>query len=107
MTDLVEIVTTTANEHDAERIARAILDERLAACVNLVPCRSLYRWKGAIHDEGEVLVHFKTTREAAERLEARLREIHGYETPAILHIAIAANDDYARWVEECVRGSAP
>ena len=102
---LVEIVTTTANEEDAGRLARTLVEEGLAACGTWRPVRSVYRWKGALCDEQEIELHLKTTASAAERAERRIREIHPYETPAVLRVPIlAANEDYAAWVRANVRG---
>jgi periplasmic divalent cation tolerance protein len=102
---LVEIVTTLAREEDAARIARALVEERLAACGSWGTVRSTYAWKGAIVDEPEIELVIKTTAQSAERAEHRLRDLHPYETPAILRRPIlAANADYALWVRESVRG---
>ena len=113
MTDvpaLVEIVTTVATEEAALEIARALVRERLVACASFAPCRSVYRWRGAVQEEAEVQVALKTTADRADEAERRLRELHAYETPAILRAAVRATPDYARWVVESVapgRESAP
>ncbi len=102
---LVEIVTTLAREEDAARIARALVEERLAACGSWGTVRSTYAWKGAIVDESETELVIKTTAAGVERAERRLRDLHPYETPAILRRPIlAANADYALWVQDSVRG---
>lgn len=103
MIRLVEVVTTVATELAAERLARTLVLERLAACANIVRCRSIYNWQGAVHDETEFMIHFKTPDGAATRLERRLREIHPYETPAILRMPVTvAEERYAAWVESSV-----
>ncbi|HET9887054.1 MAG TPA: divalent-cation tolerance protein CutA [bacterium] len=101
--DLVEIVTTVANEEDAARIARALVLEKSFACASWRPVRSIYSWQGALWDEGEVEITFKTLAACAEHAEQRLRALHPYETPAILRVPILhANSDYADWVRSNV-----
>lgn len=106
---LVEIVTTFATEGEALAAARCLVAERLAACGNVGAVRSVYRWQGRVQDEPEFTLALKTTAARAARAEARLREIHPYDTPAILRLAIlAASPAYASWVAECVApGDAP
>lgn len=101
--ELVEIVTTVAHESDALRLGRALVAERLAACATWGAVRSTYVWKGALVEEGEVQVIFKTTRARASRAEARVRALHPYETPGILRLEIeAANDEFVQWVRDAV-----
>ena len=87
---------------EAERIARAVIEERLAACVNVLgPCRSIYRWEGAIETTEEVPAIFKTTADGSDRLVARLAALHGYDVPAITVWAVEdALPAYANWVRE-------
>ena len=103
---IVSVYAVFANEEEARRIARAVVEERLAACANLLgPCQSIYRWQGKIEEAGEVAAIFKTRADAAARLVARIAELHSYEVPAIVVWPIAdASGDYARWVEEEVAG---
>ena len=97
--ELVEILTTVANEEDAARISRALVEEKSFACASWRPVRSIYSWKGAIVDEGEIEITFKTLASRADHAERRLRSLHPYETPAILRVAILrADPDYADWV---------
>ncbi len=103
---VVTVYAVFANAAEAERIARSMIDERLAACVNILPeCRSIYRWEDKIETVGEVPALFKTTLAQAERLIARIAELHCYDTPAIVMWPIpkllAA---YGDWVEESVTG---
>jgi periplasmic divalent cation tolerance protein len=88
---------------DAEtgaRIARALVEERLAACVSLVPAvRSIYRWQGAVEDDTEVLLVIKTHAERIEALASRLRALHPYELPELLALPVAAGlGPYLDWV---------
>lgn len=73
----------TAPPEAAESIARAVVEERLAACVNRLPCDSIYRWDGEVHDDAEVVLLVKTTDDGYEALESRLTELHPYDVPCI------------------------
>lgn len=88
-----------ADAAEAERIAETVIEERLAACANILgPCRSIYRWQGAIERAEEVPAIFKTAR--AEALIARIADLHSYDVPAILVWPVeAAWPGYAAWVE--------
>ncbi|GAA4008325.1 divalent-cation tolerance protein CutA [Sphingomonas humi] len=94
-----------ADADEAERIGRKVVEERLAACVNvLAPCRSFYRWDGAVQQAREVPVLFKTTQAAAGRLVDRLALLHSYDVPAITVWPVEqALGAYAAWVSESVR----
>ncbi|MGH7804266.1 MAG: divalent-cation tolerance protein CutA, partial [Candidatus Binatia bacterium] len=82
------VLMTAGSVEEAARIARALVEERLAACVNLVPgIRSIYRWQGAIADDAEVLLVAKTRRASLDALERRVRELHSYEVPEVLALA--------------------
>ena len=91
----------------AERIAAALVGERLAACVNLMaPCRSVYRWEGQVEWSDEVPLIIKTTADAYPRLEQRLRALHSYSVPEIVACDIAGGlPDYLTWVGEQVFSS--
>ena len=101
MSEIVSVYATFADGEEAARIARALVEERLAACANILgPIRSIYRWEGRIEESGEVAALFKTTAEAADRLVARLAELHSYDVPAAVVWPIAASSpDYGAWVE--------
>jgi periplasmic divalent cation tolerance protein len=73
----------TAPPDAATELARTLVEERLAACVNRVPCQSVYRWEGEIHDDEEVVLLAKTTDDSYEALEARVTELHPYDVPCI------------------------
>ena len=94
-------LTTVGSEEDAARIARHLVETRAAACVSIVaPVRSVYSWKGELHDEAEWLLLVKTARPAAE-LRDLLRAVHPYEVPELLAFpASFADEAYARWVTE-------
>jgi periplasmic divalent cation tolerance protein len=103
--DCCQVTTTVATQADAERIAAALVGERLAACVQIVgPIASIYRWQGAVERADEWYCHCKTTRERYPALEARIRQLHPYEIPEIIAVPImAALPAYLAWIEDCVR----
>ena len=90
-----------AADGSAETIARTLVEERLAACVSVVPgMRSTFRWEGETHTDAEVLLLIKTTRERYPALAARLLELHPYELPEIIAVDVsAAHAPYAEWIE--------
>jgi periplasmic divalent cation tolerance protein len=97
----VEVALVTAPDPEtAARIARTLVEERLAACVNLVPgVRSIYRWSGSVQEGVETLLIVKTRAERAEALEARVRALHPYELPEVLRLAAAGGSaPYLAWV---------
>lgn len=98
-------LTTCADVRQARRIARALVGEKLAACVNVVAgVSSIYRWKGRVEEGREVLLVVKSTSARGRRLEARIRELHSYEVPEVVTLRIAAGSaPYLRWIRESVR----
>lgn len=93
---------TAGREQEARSIARQLVDERLAACVNIVgPIRSVYRWRDAIEDEPEFLLLIKTRASLVARVERRVIELHSYEVPELLAIAPSGGSAaYLRWLLE-------
>src|SRR5882672_144969 len=84
MTDALLVFTTLPSADKAAELAKALVEERLAACANLLPAiRSIYRWQGKLQDENEVLLLLKTRAEHLERLKLRILELHPYEVPAV------------------------
>ena len=99
----IEIALTTAPDAEVgERIARALVEEGVAACVNLVPgLHSIYRWKGAVESAAEVLLVVKTRADRAADLERRLHELHPYEVPELLRLPVPGGSEaYLRWLRE-------
>jgi len=76
-------VYVTAPEDAARDIAETLVEQRLAACVNTVPCQSVYRWEGEIHEDSEVILLAKTTGETIDRLVERIEQLHPYDVPCI------------------------
>lgn len=100
------ILSTFPDRETSQRIAATLVEERLAACVNLVPgVQSIYRWQGKVESAEEVLAVMKTTAELYSPLEARIRELHPYEVPEIMALPVErALEAYAKWVAEAVTG---
>ncbi len=107
MTDKILVISTCAAEADAERLARALLDARLAACVNVVPgVRSFYRWKGEIESAVEFLLIIKTSRDLFPALRAEIEKLHPYEVPELLALPVLAGaENYLSWLESNLRGA--
>jgi len=101
--DYVIIYVTAPDEETAVTIGRALVEEKLAACANIVPrIRSLYRWKGAVEDEREVLMILKTRTELFDRVEQRVRSMHPYEVPEIVAIPLThGSPPYLDWLSDC------
>src|SRR5215213_8761684 len=97
---IVSVYAVFANMDEARHIGRQAVEERLAACVNILgPCFSIYRWKGAVEEAEEVAAIFKTREDRAPALIARIAELHSYEVPAAMAWPIgAAFAAYADWV---------
>jgi periplasmic divalent cation tolerance protein len=104
MTNLILILTTMPDDDRADAVARTLVEEQLAACVNVHgPMISTYRWKGQVEREPERQLVIKTTAERVSDLEARLRALHPYELPEFMVIAASGSDAYAKWVNEETR----
>lgn len=103
---IVSVYCIFADEDEARRIGRLVVEEGLAACANILgTCRSIYRWEWRIEEASEVPALFKTTTEGAERLMLRLQQLHSYDVPAIVVWPIADVPlAYARWVEDQTQG---
>ena len=98
---LVHVVLVTAPDAEVgARLARVVVEERLAACVNVVPgVRSIYRWQGAVQDDAEVLLVMKTRADRVDALGARVRELHPNVLPEVIALAAAGGSpDYLAWV---------
>ena len=103
--EYVVVLTTLPVDADGEAFGRALVEERLAACVNLLaPMESVYRWEGRVERETERQIIIKTSRERLTSLWDRVRELHPYEVPEFLVLPIAdGNEAYLRWVGEATR----
>lgn len=101
---VISVYVLFADANEAERIGRLMVEERLAACANLLgPVRSIYRWKGAIETAEEVPIIFKTTHDRADALITRVAGLHSYDVPCIATWPIdRILGSYAEWVEKSV-----
>src|SRR5262249_49880501 len=103
MTDAIVILSTAPDAEKAAEIARALVEDHLAACVNIVPgVRSIYRWEGKLADDAEVLCVIKTARDRFDQVCARIKALHPYSVPEI--IALPVVQGFAPYLE-WVRGS--
>jgi periplasmic divalent cation tolerance protein len=102
---LLVVFSTFPDSDTAQRIAHALVEAQLVACVNLVPgVRSIYRWEGNVESAEEVLGVMKTTGEAFAALEAKIRELHPYEVPEIVAMPVERVEaKYAQWVGEMTK----
>ncbi|MFV0623083.1 divalent-cation tolerance protein CutA [Sphingomonas sp. ac-8] len=104
MTWIALVQAVFADTNEAERIGRAMVERRLAACVNVAaPCISIYRWQGAVEQTAEVPALFKTRLDLAERLAAAIAELHEYDLPAIEWWTAETSDAVAAWVADETR----
>jgi periplasmic divalent cation tolerance protein len=98
------VLTTTGSTEEARQLGRTLVEERLAACATLVPAvESIYRWKGEIESASETLLLLKTDIDRLAALEARLHELHSYETPEFLVLpAESGSNGYLDWLNGCL-----
>ena len=106
----MKLAITNCPPDQAERIALALVEERLVACVNAYPARSVYRWKGAVEKEDEVTLVIKAPADGVTRLRERLLELHPYELPefVVLDVDLGASlPAYVAWVRDEGAGRSP
>jgi periplasmic divalent cation tolerance protein len=105
LTDKFMVLVTCSTAAEARRIARAVVEGRLAACVNILPgsVQSIYRWKGKVESSRERLLLIKTSRKRLAKLQAAVERMHSYDVPEFVAIPIAAGSSaYLAWLEECL-----
>ncbi|HEU4830342.1 MAG TPA: divalent-cation tolerance protein CutA [Gemmatimonadales bacterium] len=101
--DCVQVSTTVESRDAADRLAAALVTERLAACAHVAgPIASTYRWAGSVERAEEWYCHFKTTRARLEGLMAAIRARHSYELPEIVVVPLGGSEEYLRWIAESV-----
>ena len=109
MTDKLVVLVTCANRSEAARLARALVERRAAACVNILPgqVQSIYRWKGKIKEAREVLLLIKSSRKTYPALRTLVQRLHSYDVPEIIALPIVEGPrDYLKWMESCLAGQA-
>ncbi len=96
------VYMTCGDEDEARRIGRTLVEERLAACANVIGgMKSIYWWQGAVQEEGEAILIAKTKQGLVDRLSARVRELHSSDVPCVVALPIAGgNPDFMQWVED-------
>lgn len=106
MTDKIVVLSTCATEEEAEKLARSLVEARVAACVTTVPgARSFYRWQGVIEAAGECLLIIKSSRERFEPLCKALGSLHAYEVPEVLALPVVDGaPGYLQWLEDQLAG---
>ncbi|MDR1349455.1 MAG: divalent-cation tolerance protein CutA [Zoogloeaceae bacterium] len=100
--DILLVITTFPDEESAGRLARALVEQGLAACVNvLAACHSTYRWQGKVETAAEIPLFIKTTRERYAAVETRIRALHPYDLPEIIAVALTTGlPAYLEWVRK-------
>ncbi|MBX5494533.1 MAG: divalent-cation tolerance protein CutA [Bryobacteraceae bacterium] len=102
MTDKIVAISTCGSEEEAEKVARALVDSRLAACVNISsPIRSIYRWKGAVETEREWMLVIKTRRGLVEQVREMIQKQHSYDVPEFIVLPIVdGSERYLDWIDQ-------
>jgi periplasmic divalent cation tolerance protein len=102
MTDKLLVLTTTESETEARKIAQALIERRLAACVNIVPrIQSVYRWAGKVEQAEEYLLLIKTMRHREDQVRSAIRELHTYDLPECIAISIESGSaEYLKWLSD-------
>jgi periplasmic divalent cation tolerance protein len=103
LTDKIVVLVTCGSAKEARRIARALVEKRLAACGNILeaPVRSIYRWKGKVETAKEYLLLIKTSRRRFKALQDEVKRLHSYDVPEIIALPIASGSpEYLKWISE-------
>lgn len=96
----ISVYITCSGKEEAEKIARALVEEKLAACVNYFPINSIYRWKGKVETAEEYAMICKTNREKFTKLRKKVKQLHSYELPVILFTKFRAEKEVLDWIDE-------
>ncbi len=99
--EYVVVYITAPDEEEAARIARTVVEERLAGCVNIIKgIRSIYSWEGKVEDDHEVLMVVKTRKTLFSAIEKRVKELHSYSVPEIISLPLVeGSEDYLKWLD--------
>jgi uncharacterized protein involved in tolerance to divalent cations len=106
LADQCVVLVTCANEREAKRIARAVVEERVAACVNILPgaVQSIYRWKGKVESARERLMIVKTSKKRLAKLQAAVERLHSYDVPEFIALPIVTGSrSYLAWIEDSIK----
>ena len=100
------IYITAKDETEAKNIGRILVREKLAACINYFPVKSIYRWKGGVEESGEIAIIAKTRAELVDRIIERVKQLHSYEVPCVVSWVIEkGNPDFLEWIKESTENS--
>jgi periplasmic divalent cation tolerance protein len=107
MSDARVVLTTAGNREEAEKIATALVEGEIAACVNIVgPIRSIYRWEAKVENAEEFLLLIKTWNDAYDRVEATIKQLHSYDLPECIALRVEkGSEQYIEWIENSVRSA--
>ncbi len=98
------IYITAGSIDEAKSIGRVLVEERFAACVNIFPITSIYRWKDNIEEAGEFVMLVKTVTSKVKDIEKRVKQLHSYEVPCIISFKMdSGSEDYLKWIGDCVK----
>lgn len=97
------LYVTAGTEPEAAKIARYLLQKKLIACANIFPVQSLYRWKGKIQEEREIVIILKTVASKANKVKTEIEKIHSYSIPCIIEMSVKPNEKYGKWLEGQLR----
>ena len=98
------VYITTKDEDEAKKIGKALVEEKLVACVNIHPVNSIYRWEGEIQEESEIAMFVKTKADLVGEVVNRVKELHSYQVPCVVSLPIEkGNPDYLQWIEESTK----
>jgi periplasmic divalent cation tolerance protein len=105
MTDKIVLVTTCESAAEADKIASALVENRLAACVNILPgVTSVYRWKGTVERASEIILLIKTSRPLLAQVRAEIERLHSYELPEVIALPIVdGSERYLEWLDQGLR----
>ena len=105
MNEHLVVLVTASSEAEARRLARKLLQNKHAACVNFIPVDSMFLWKGAIQEEAEVLMIIKTRVEAFDDVMTAIKTAHSYDTPEVIGMPVVLGSrDYLKWIDDEVEG---
>ncbi|MDI3539156.1 MAG: periplasmic divalent cation tolerance protein [Methanolobus sp.] len=103
----IEIHTTAKDMDEARKIASALVERKLAACVNMYPVTSIYSWQGKVEEEEEIALSIKSTSDRLEDIRTSIRAMHSYDLPAITFQEIKGDHDYLMWISDSTSESSP
>ena len=101
------VYVIAATEEEARRIGRTLVEEKLAACANILPISSIYRWQGKIEEAAEAAMFLKTRSALVDKVIERVKALHSYQVPCIVSLPIEkGNPDYLKWIGESTKGAS-